>query len=132
MEAAVLGRPLLVAVPLNRVDEIAMNGIAAYLHRVPLIGRPLKRFIAYRVASRVPMWAQPNIDAGRMVAPEVRGILAPVDVARAADDLLDDPAGLVEMGKTLAGLYAQDAGAAARMAEEVLSVAARVPASRAS
>ena len=131
MEAAVLGRPLLVAVPLNRVDEIAMNGIAAYLHRVPLVGRPLKRFIAYRVASRVALWAQPNIDAGRMVAPEIRGILKPEEVASAADTLLGDAAALRTMGTTLAGLYARDAGAAARMADEVLSVAARVPASRA-
>jgi lipid-A-disaccharide synthase len=132
MEAAVLGRPLLVAVPLNRVDEIAMNGIAAYLHRVPLIGRPLKRFIAYRVARRVSMWAQPNIDAGRMVAPEVRGILAPAEVAVKAGELLGDKAALTAMGTTLAGLYARDAGAASRMADEVLSVASRVPASRAS
>ncbi len=128
MEAAVLGRALLVAVPLNRVDEIAMNGIAAYLHRVPLIGRPLKRFIAYRVASRVAMWAQPNIDAGRMVAPEIRGMLAPVDVARKADELLDDPQRLRSMGETLAGLYAKDIGAAGRMADEVLAVAGRIAA----
>lgn len=131
MEAAVLGRPLLVAVPLNRVDEIAMNGIAAYLHRVPLIGRPLKRFIAYRVASRVALWAQPNIDAGRMVAPEIRGMLAPADVAMAAHAMLDDTAALRAMGTTLAQLYARDAGAAGRMADDVLSVASREPATRA-
>jgi len=128
MEAAVLGRPLLVAVPLNRVDEIAMNGIAAYLHRVPVIGRPLKRFIAYRVASRVATWAQPNIDAGRMVAPELSGMLAPVDVARKADEMLDDAHGLRLMGETLAGLYVKDLGASARLADEVLTVADRVAA----
>jgi hypothetical protein len=128
MEAAVLGRPLLVAVPLNRVDEIAMNGIAAYLHRIPIIGRPLKRFIAYRVASRVATWAQPNIDAGRMVAPELCGMLAPVDVARKADEMLDDLHGLRLMGETLAGLYAKDLGASARLADEVLAMSDRVAA----
>ncbi len=130
MEAAVLGRALLVAVPLNRVDEIAMNGIAAYLHRVPLIGRPLKRWIAYRVAARIGTWAQPNIDAGRMVAPEIRGILKPAEVARRAAELLDDPHGLRVMGETLAALYADDVGAAQRMATDVLGVAAKIAAPR--
>jgi lipid A disaccharide synthetase len=130
MEAAVLGRALLVAVPLNRVDEIAMNGIAAYLHRVPLIGPPLKRWIAYKVAERIEMWAQPNIDAGRFVAPEIRGILKPEAVALRASEMLDDPHELRMMGETLAGLYAHDVGAAQRMADEVLGVANRFAAAR--
>ena len=130
MEAAVLGRALLVAVPLNRVDEIAMNGIAAYLHRVPLIGRPLKRWIAYRVAERIPMFAQPNIDAGRFVAPEIRGILRPQQVAEKAADMLEDPGGLRVMGETLASLYAKDVGAADRMAADVLGLVAKIAAPR--
>ena len=130
MEAAVLGRALLVAVPLNRVDEVAMNGIAAYLHRVPLIGRPLKRWIAYRVAERIPMFAQPNIDAGRYVVPEIRGILRPQQVAAKAAEMLDDPHALRVMGETLAGLYAKDIGAADRMATEVVGLAAKIAAAR--
>lgn len=125
MEAAVLGRALLVVVPLNRVDEIAMNGVAAYLHRVPLVGRPLKRWIAAKVAQRIKMFAQPNIDAGRFVAPELRGILKPQAVAQSAAELLDDPHELRVMGETLAALYAGDVGAAQRMAEDVLGVAAK-------
>jgi hypothetical protein len=128
LEAAVLGRPLLVTVPLNRVDEVAMNGIAAYLHRVPIIGRPLKRWIAHRLASRVAMWAQPNIDAGRVIAPELCGMLVPRDVAVRAVEMLDDPHGLRVMGESLAAIYAKDVGAAGRMADEVLAVAARIAA----
>jgi len=130
MEAAVLGRALLVAVPLNRVDEIAMNGIAAYLHRVPIIGRPLKRWIARRVAERIPMFAQPNIDAGRFIAPEIRGILQPHQVAAKAADMLEDAVALRMMGETLAGLYAKDVGAADRMAADVLGLAAKIAAPR--
>ncbi len=130
MEAAVLGRALLVAVPLNRVDEAAMNGIAAYLHRVPLVGRPLKRWIAYKIAARVGMWAQPNIDGGRMIAPEIVGMLKPHEVALRAAELLDDPHGLRVMGETLASLYASDVGASQRMAAELLAVIAKMPASR--
>jgi lipid A disaccharide synthetase len=130
MEAAVLGRALLVAVPLNRVDEIAMNGIAAYLHRVPIIGRPLKRWIARRVAERIPMFAQPNIDAGRFIAPEIRGILQPQQVAAKAAEMLEDTVALRMMGETLAGLYAKDVGAAERMAADVLGLAAKIAAPR--
>jgi lipid A disaccharide synthetase len=125
MEAAVLGRALLVAVPFNRVDEVALNGVAAYLHRVPLVGRPLKRWIALKIAQRIEMFAQPNIDAGRFVAPEMRGILKPEAVALKAAELLDDPHELRLMGETLAALYASDVGAAQRMAGEVLGVAAK-------
>jgi hypothetical protein len=130
MEAAVLGRALLVAVPLNRVDEIAMNGVAAYLHHVPLIGRPLKRWIVRRVAERIPMFAQPNVDAGRFVAPEVRGILTPHEVAVKAAELLDDPHAMRVMGETLSDLYAKDVGAAQRMAAEVLALAEKIAAPR--
>ncbi len=128
MEAAILGRALLVAVPLNRVDEIAMNGIAAYLHRVPLVGRPLKRWIAYKVAARQKFFAQPNIDAGRLVAPELRGILNPKEVAERADSMLNDPHELRIMGETLAALYVKDVGAADRMAAEVYGLATRAAA----
>ncbi|HEV2037327.1 MAG TPA: hypothetical protein VGQ96_01880 [Candidatus Eremiobacteraceae bacterium] len=128
MEAAVLGRALLVAVPLNRVDEIAMNGVAAYLHHIPLVGRSLKRWVVRRVAERIPMFAQPNIDAGRFIAPELRGILKPRDVAAKAAELLDDPPAMIAMGEALAGLYRKDVGAAMRMTTEVLGVAAKIAA----
>jgi lipid-A-disaccharide synthase len=130
MEAAVLGRTLLVVAPLNRPDEMAMNGIAAYLHRIPLVGRPLKRWIVGRVAAKFKYFAQPNIDAGRSVAPEMRGVLEPQEVSARAAALLDDPHEMRMMGETLAGLYVKDLGAAARMAEEVLDVTAKTVAAR--
>ena len=125
MEAAVLGRPLLVAVPLNRVDEVAMNGIWAYVHRVPIIGRPVKRWIAKQVVRRIAFFAQPNIDAGRMVAPEMRGILRPQDVAARAAAMLDNPHELRLMGEHLSALYAPHVGAASRMVGDVLAFVER-------
>ncbi|MBC5805237.1 MAG: hypothetical protein ACR2KS_01485 [Candidatus Eremiobacter antarcticus] len=125
IEAAVLGRALLVTVPTNRLDELAMNGVAAYLHRIPLIGRPLKTSIARALERRLKFIAQPNIDAGELVAPELRGILKPAEVAAHAAAMLDDAAALRLMGERLKALYASNAGAADRMAAEALSVAAR-------
>lgn len=122
MEAAVLGRPLLVTMPLNRVDEIALNGVAAYLHRIPLVGRPLKRAVVHAFEKKFKFVAQPNIDAGRLVAPEMRGILTPEQVATRAVAMLDDPHALRVMGETLGSLYDHDIGAAERMAREALGV----------
>jgi hypothetical protein len=124
IEAAVLGRPLLVIVPLNSLDEIVLPGMAGYLHRVPLVGRPLKRWIARKVERRFKYMAQPNIDAGKALVPELRGVLRPEDIAAHAQAMLDNPQTLNAQGVELATLYARDAGASTRMAREALGVAA--------
>jgi hypothetical protein len=123
IEAAVLGRPMLVVVPLNRPDTIAVNGLAGYLHLVPIVGRPLKSWLVRAAERRFRFVTQPNIDAGRAIVPEMRGTLRPVEVAAKAAAMLDRPADLRAMGEALAGIYASHAGAARRMAAEALGVA---------
>ncbi len=123
LEAAVLGRPMLVVLPTNRMDEVAMNGIAGYLQYIPLVGRPLKTWVARTAERRFRFVAQPNVDADRQIVPELRGILTPAGVAARASELLADPAGLRGMGEALARMYAAHSGASARMAAEALDVA---------
>ncbi|MDQ6781074.1 MAG: hypothetical protein M3Z37_08015 [Candidatus Eremiobacteraeota bacterium] len=125
VEAAILGRPVLVVIPLNRLDPIAMNGLGAYLHLIPLIGRPLKNWLARTVAKRFRFLAQPNIDAGRLVTPEMRGILKPIAVAQEANELLERPDDMRRIGSELAALYEEHAGAAGRMALEALAITNR-------
>jgi hypothetical protein len=125
LEAAILGRAMLVVVPTNRLDEIAVNGPAAYLHRVPLVGVPLKRWLLRRLEKRIRFFAQPNIDAGREIVPEVRGILHPHDVAARAAALLDDAHACRIMAESAAALYASHVGAAGRMADEIVMLARR-------
>jgi lipid-A-disaccharide synthase len=124
IEAAVLGRPMLVVVPMNRPDIIAVNGLAGYLHLVPIVGRPLKSWIVQRIERRFRYVTQPNIDADRLIVPEMRGVLHPRDVAAEAADMLDRPSELRAIGEALAELYAADFGASYRMADEALAVAA--------
>lgn len=124
IEAAILGRPLLVIIPLNSLDEIVLPGMAGYLHHVPLVGRPLKRWIARKIERRFKYMAQPNIDADKPLVPELRGVLRPEDIAAHALAMLDNPETLRIQGEDLAKLYARDAGAATRMAREALDVAA--------
>jgi len=125
LEAAVLGRPMLVLVPLNRPDEITLNGLGAYLHHVPFVGRPLKRWLVRKVERTFTYVAQPNIDVGRELAPEMRGVMMPGDVVDRICDLLARPADLRAMGETLSKVYASHVGAAGRMAADALDVAAR-------
>lgn len=123
VEAAVLGRPMLVVVPLNRADAIAVNGIAGYLHLVPLVGRPLKSMIVRAAERRFRFVTQPNIDAGREIVPEMRGVLYPGDVAAKAASMLEHPEQLDAVSEALLRIYRKDVGAAGRMADEALAVA---------
>ena len=127
IECAVLARPMLVAVPLNRADLIVMNGVAGYLNRVPLVGPPLKKMLVRAAERRFRFVTQPNIDADREVVPEMRGILHPDEVGERASRMLDDAAGLAAARGALARIYAHDSGASERMAQAALAVAADQP-----
>ena len=68
IELAALGVPTIVCTPLNAPEFIVVNGPLTYLDRVPLPGAPLKRARSFTASgSRVPLLAQPNIDAGEML-----------------------------------------------------------------
>jgi hypothetical protein len=123
IEAAVLGRPMLVVVPLNRPDLIAINGLAGYLHLLPLVGRPLKSWIVRTGERRLRYVTQPNIDADRPIVPEMRGVLRPEEVALKAAAMLDRPSDLRAMGECLSEIYRSHVGAASRMAQQALALA---------
>jgi len=107
------------------LDEAVVPGLAGYLHRVPLIGVPLKIWLAHKIGRRFRFLAQPNIDAGRQVVPELRGVLTAADVATVAEGMLARPEMLRETSEALRSLYAAHVGAARRMAVEALAVASR-------
>lgn len=89
MEIAALQRPMVVALPLYRPEEIPLDGLAGMAGRIPLIGRPLKRYLVLQYGKRVPFAALPNKLAGRYIAPELRGeSLQPWEVTTVAYELL--------------------------------------------
>ena len=114
---------MLVTVPLNRPDVIAISGIAGYLHLVPFVGRPLKSWIVRATERRFRFVTQPNIDANCAIVPEMRGVLRPEAVASEAAALIDRPQDLLAMGVALSQIYTSHVGASGRMADEALSVA---------
>jgi lipid-A-disaccharide synthase len=121
IELAALGVPALVCSPMNAPELIVINGPLTYLDRVPLLGALAKRGVVRAFDRRFRYLAQPNMDAGEELQPELRGALMPARVAQVAKDyLVNGPARAAVIPKLLA-LYAAQAGAAERVADSLLA-----------
>jgi lipid-A-disaccharide synthase len=123
IELAALGKPAITITPLNAPEIITINGPLTYLHRIPLVGVPLKRAIAVGVSRRFKHHTQPNMDANDMVIDEIHGTVTPGRVARIALARYDDSAWIAQTGERLAGLYGEHRGAADRMAASLFELA---------
>jgi hypothetical protein len=120
IELAALGIPALVCVPFNAPELVVIGGPLQYVGKLPLIGRPLKRAAVLAFAGRFEHFAQPNIDAGRTIDPEIAGTLLPSQVAHVAAERYADEAWCRATGTELRALYAHHIGAAERMAAALL------------
>lgn len=91
-ELAILGVPMLVLLPLNKPEEIPLDGLPGQVGRIPVLGKWLKRQLVQAVARRTTLTALPNVRAGRMLTPELKGVFPAEEVSRMALHLLADPA----------------------------------------
>jgi hypothetical protein len=121
IELAALGVPALVCVPLNAPEVVVINGPLQYVDRIPAIGILLKRATVIAVDKHFAFTAQPNIDSGEVLMPELRGTLMPGEVARRIGAYARDDAALSRSASRLRALYANHAGAAERMAKSLLA-----------
>ncbi len=120
IELAALGIPTVTIIPFNAPELAVINGPLQYVGRLPVVGTALKRTAAVAVAKRFRWFAQPNIDAGRELDPEMRGTILPSRAASVvAKHFLDRP-WRAETSAALSALYAAHAGAAGRMADALL------------
>jgi hypothetical protein len=124
IELAVLGKPALTITPLNAPEIVTINGPLTYLDRIPFVGAPLKRAAAVALSRRFAYHTQPNMDAGAMLIHEVHGTVTPGRIARVALERYEDEAWIASSGNALALLYRDHVGAADRMAESLLNLAA--------
>lgn len=120
IELAALGIPTVSILPMNAPELAVINGPLQYVGRLPFAGVPLKRAAVLAVARRFRFAAQPNIDAGRELHPEVRGTILPSRLASFVAERFADAAWRAETSVALRALYASHAGAAERMAAELL------------
>jgi lipid A disaccharide synthetase len=123
IELAALGVPALVCVPLNAPEAVVINGPLQYLDRIPVAGRLLKRAMVVRVDASFKLTAQPNIDTGESLMPELRGTLMPGEVARRIARYYDDEPARSAASARLRELYVAHAGAAERLARSLLEAA---------
>jgi lipid-A-disaccharide synthase len=122
VELAALGVPTLVTLGLNTPELVVINGPLQYLGKIPGIGVPLKRAVALKIDASFPLSAQPNMDAGEMVMPELRGTLTPGYVARRIAEYAADDAARATASARLRTLYTAHVGAAERMARSLLGL----------
>ena len=120
IELAALGVPAIVCVPLNAPEAVVINGPLQYLDRIPVAGTLIKRAMVVKVDARFAFTAQPNIDTGDFLMPEMRGTLMPGHVARRIAAYYDDAPARESASRRLRALYAGHAGAANRMARSLL------------
>jgi lipid-A-disaccharide synthase len=118
LQLAALGSPMLVLVPLNRVENAVVEGPINWLSTRWRVTRALKRRMLLRVNERLRFIALPNILAGEEIVPELRAMLQPSDVACELVRWLDD----ADRRRATSGRLRQLAGArgaAARLAAEL-------------
>ncbi len=124
IELAALGVPAIVCTPFNAPELVVIGGPLQYVGKLPLIGTTIKRAAVLSFARRFTHFAQPNIDAGKLLDVEIAGTLLPSQVAQAAAERWRDPAWCAATGAELRALYAPQAGAAERMAALLLEAVA--------
>lgn len=120
IELAAIGVPSICCLPFNAPELAVINGPLQYLGRLPGLGAPLKRAAALAFIKRFRYFAQPNIDAGRELIPELNGTLFPARVAAVAAERYADGEWCRRTGAELSALYASHAGAAKRMSAALL------------
>jgi lipid-A-disaccharide synthase len=119
LQLAALGVPYVVLLPLNRGENIPLEGMAGWL--LPSI-RPFglfRRYLTWQMNRGIDFVALPNILVSEAVVPELRGVLEPGAVAAAVVGLLDDPARCAAMAARLRDI-AGPPGAADRAAARLL------------
>lgn len=120
IELAALGVPAVVCVPYNAPELIVIGGPMQYVGKLPVIGAPIKRAAVMAFAKRFTHFAQPNMDAGKVLDVEIAGTLLPSQVAHVAAERWTDADWCARTGTELRALYHHHAGAAERMAAFLL------------
>jgi len=118
LQAAALYIPYIMVLPLDRSDEYPLDGLLGLLPLwLPGFRRFKRRYIR-KLNERTACVSLPNIMAGRMIAPEIRGSFDAGVPARMAIGLLESPEQLKEISRAFWELT-HERGASARLAGEI-------------
>jgi hypothetical protein len=121
-ELGALAVPMVMILPTNQLDAMrAWNGIPGLLANLPGVGSLFSKIINTIVLRKLGLLAWPNIWAGRMIVPEMVGLLTPEMVADRVRNYFDNPDQLLAMKKELRQIRGEP-GAALKLVEIVEEV----------
>lgn len=115
------GLPMVVVMPLNRPEQIPLEGIPGLISGIPGIGPRLKSLAVMAAARRMKYVAWPNRRANKELVAEIRGEVRADQVAERVVGLLKDSARLRAISAELKAVMG-GAGAADRLASRVLQL----------
>ena len=118
LQCAALGTPFIMLMPLNSIESIPFEGLLGLLYPRFFPFNHIKKWIIAWMSPRVPYMSMVNRMAGRMLAPEMRGVLSQSEVAAAASALWQDKPRLAKLQAELLELT-RERGAARIMAEAI-------------
>src|SRR5690606_25964427 len=118
---------MVVAIPLERLQDIPLEGLPGLVAGVPVAGPAIKRRAIQRLIRKTPFASWPNRKAGRMVVPELaKEGLTPAEVAEAAIQWIRDGEGRRRMSEELRRIMGAP-GAARKIAAACLALAGKGP-----
>jgi len=118
LQAAALYIPYIMVLPLDRSDEFPLDGLLGLLPLWLPGFRRFKRWYIKKLNERIACLSLPNIMAGRMIAPEIRGNFDAGVAARMAIGLLESQGQLKEISRAFWELT-HERGASTRLAAEI-------------
>ncbi|MBC7319993.1 hypothetical protein H5T89_05055 [bacterium] len=101
LQLALLGVPQITILPLQWAEYIPLEGIVEWISRIPIIGKPIKRSIVYKLLPKVKFIALPNIISKRKITEELIGLITPEILADKIMELLNNEQLLDNMKKEL-------------------------------
>jgi lipid A disaccharide synthetase len=123
-ELGMLGVPMIVVIPTNRLDVMrAWDGLPGLLSNLPGVGSSIATWINKRLSSKLGLLAWPNIRAGRMVVPELRQVITASQLAALTQEWLDAPERRQHLRTELQEVMGKRGAASAfvRLAESVIA-----------
>jgi lipid-A-disaccharide synthase len=118
LQAAAMLVPFIMVLPLDRADEFPLDGLMGIIPPAFPGFRRLKRAYINRMNEKTSVLSLPNKIAGRMIAPEIRGVFGPHVVARMAVGLLESPEKLKEISRAFLECT-HERGASVKIAEDI-------------
>ncbi|MBW4522550.1 MAG: lipid-A-disaccharide synthase [Scytolyngbya sp. HA4215-MV1] len=96
-ELGALAIPMIVLLPIQRLDAVPLDGISGLFTRLPGINTLVIQLLYWWAKRQNRFFAWPNLWANAAIVPELVGHLSPQQVADLALDLLNHPSKLQQM-----------------------------------